>query len=58
MLSRQCCCESDAFKAEGVSVAGGYQEVVLFASVPLSDESWRPLAEGEVVAVSFGKPAL
>ena len=55
MLSRQCCRESDSFKAEGLSVASGYQEVVLLASVPLSDESWRPLQEGEVVAISSGK---
>ncbi len=55
MLVRQCCCESDAFEAEGVSIAPGYQEVVLLASVPLSNESWRPLQEGEVVAISIGK---
>ena len=55
MLSRQCCRESEGFEAQGVSVAGGYQEVVLLASVPLSDESWRPLQEGEVVAISLGK---
>jgi len=56
MLARQCCCENDAFEAEGVSVAPGYQEVVLLASVPLSDEPWRPLQEGEVVAISMGRP--
>ena len=38
-----------------VSIAPGLQEVVLVASVPLSDESWRPLAEGEVVAISSGQ---
>jgi len=55
MLSRQCCNEREPLQAQGVSVAGGYQEVVLLASVPLSSESWRPLAEGEVVAVSSGR---
>lgn len=30
------------------------QEVILFASVPLSDEAWRPLAEGEVVMAVQG----
>jgi glutamine amidotransferase len=31
------------------------QEVVLVASVPLTDESWTPLAEGEVLAVAHGR---
>jgi predicted glutamine amidotransferase len=30
-------------------------EVALVASVPLSDEPWRPLAEGEVVALRGGR---
>ncbi len=55
MLSRQCCHEREGFEAVGLSVAQGYQEVVLIASVPLSTEPWRPLQEGEVVAVSFGR---
>ena len=55
MLSRQCCQESEVFEAAGVSVAQGYQEVVLIASVPLSTEPWRPLEEGEVVAISRGR---
>jgi glutamine amidotransferase len=38
-----------------VSVAPGFQEVLLIASVPLTDEKWRPFAEGEVVAVSSGQ---
>jgi predicted glutamine amidotransferase len=28
---------------------------VLIASVPLNSETWRPFAEGEIVAVSAGK---
>ena len=55
MLSRKCPREDEAFTAEGVSVASGYQEVVLLASVPLSSESWRPLAEGEIIVVSLGR---
>lgn len=31
------------------------QAVVLIASVPLSDETWRPLAEGELLAVRRGE---
>jgi glutamine amidotransferase len=41
--------------AGGVSVAPGFQEVLLIASVPLTAENWRPFAEGEVVAVSGGQ---
>jgi len=38
-----------------VTVAPGFQEMVLVASVPLTGETWRPLAEGELVAVSAGR---
>jgi glutamine amidotransferase len=38
-----------------VSVAPGFQEVLLIASVPLTDENWQPFAEGELVAVSAGQ---
>ena len=55
MVARQCCFESDDFEATGVAVGQGYQEVVLVASVPLSDEPWRPLQEGEVVAIAMGR---
>lgn len=34
--------------------AGG-QEVVLVASVPLSDEAWQPLDEGEIVVLAAGR---
>ncbi|GAB6054410.1 class II glutamine amidotransferase [Magnetospira thiophila] len=42
---------------DGVTIGGGRQDVVLLASVPLSDESWRPLNEGEVLAVTQGRIA-
>ena len=29
--------------------------MTLFASVPLTNEHWKPLAEGELVAVSRGQ---
>jgi glutamine amidotransferase len=38
-----------------VAVAPGFQEVLLIASVPLTDKDWRPFADGELVAVSAGK---
>jgi hypothetical protein len=41
--------------AHGVGVGSGHQEVVLIASVLLSDEKWRALDEGEVIAVAGGQ---
>lgn len=39
----------------GVSIAPQARVAVFFASVPLTDEAWRPLAEGELVAVRKGE---
>ncbi|HEY8710322.1 MAG TPA: class II glutamine amidotransferase, partial [Burkholderiaceae bacterium] len=39
----------------GVSIAAVEQTVLLFASVPLTDDAWRPLYEGELVAVRAGE---
>ena len=39
----------------GVSIAQAEQTVVWIASVPLTDDAWRPLAEGEVLAVRDGE---
>ena len=52
-----CRCEDtdEPVHAQGVSIAPGFQEGLLIASVPLTEEKWRPLAEGELVAVSSGK---
>lgn len=55
LLSRRCTDLNESVQAAGVSVAPGFQEVLLIASVPLTDEQWRPVAEGEVVAVAGGK---
>ena len=38
----------------GISLKGEGHEVTLFASVPLSQGDWRPLKEGEVLAVTLG----
>lgn len=55
-LSRHCERDSDANVADaderGPTVK---QDVVLFASVPLSEEPWSALAEGEVFAIRKGK---
>jgi len=55
LLERECHDAGEPLQAQGISVGCGYQQVVLLASVPLSGESWRPLAEGETVAVSAGQ---
>lgn len=55
LLERQCGDTGEPLQVQGLCVGYGYQQVVLLASVPLSSESWRPLAEGETVAVSAGQ---
>jgi predicted glutamine amidotransferase len=39
----------------GVAITEGERSVVWIASVPLTDEAWRPLAEGELLAVRAGE---
>ncbi|RYF17888.1 MAG: class II glutamine amidotransferase [Comamonadaceae bacterium] len=39
----------------GVAIAGAERAVTCIASVPLSADGWRPLAEGELVAVRNGE---
>jgi len=55
VLSRRCIEPNETLCAPGLLLAPGFQEVSLVASVPLTPEHWRPLAEGEVVAVSEGR---
>ncbi len=50
-------CEVDASRvAAGIQIADGdpEQRVVLVATVPLSDEPWQPLGEGELVVLKDG----
>ncbi|MDO8249431.1 MAG: class II glutamine amidotransferase, partial [Rhodoferax sp.] len=39
----------------GLSIDQVDQTVVFIASVPLTEEAWRPLAEGELLAVRAGE---
>jgi glutamine amidotransferase len=55
LLTRKCRDEREQVQEQGLSIDCGFQEVVLLASVPLSGEPWRALAEGEVVAVRAGQ---
>jgi predicted glutamine amidotransferase len=59
-LSRRCAVDHDALPDAGVRVGEkpANQQLVLFASVPLTDEDWRPLEEGEVIAVQGGEVRL
>jgi len=54
----RCHCEDDrqSLQTQGVSMAPGFQEVALVTSIPLTqdDTRWRPLAEGELLAIANG----
>jgi len=56
-LRRQCSRTDQFAETTGVSVTGGEQEVVLVASVPLTDEAWQPFGEGDVIALVNGRVA-
>ncbi len=51
------CAEGGVFEGTGVHVAarGAEQDVVLIASVPLTQENWQPLEEGAVIGVRLGR---
>lgn len=54
MLCRTCRNDEGALETDGITIGAGGQSVALFASVPLTDEAWQPLDEGEVVVVEQG----
>jgi glutamine amidotransferase len=39
----------------GVSIENGERSALFIASVPLTDEAWQPMAEGELLAVRAGE---
>ena len=54
-LLQRCCWRSAPELAEsGVSLSTIRQDVALVASVPLTDELWEPLGEGDLVALRDG----
>ena len=56
MLCRSCAGSSDGAPLAGISLgSAGRQEIALLASVPLSNERWEPLREGEVVVLRDGR---
>ncbi len=56
-LQRACAVDTEALAPSGVTIEPGAdsQEIVLLASVPITGEPWRPLAEGEIVVVADGQ---
>lgn len=57
MLTRTCDVDPEVLASAGVALrpADEHQEIILIASVPLTAEAWRPLEEGEIVAVRAGQ---
>lgn len=56
MLQRDCAAGEPASEhVTGVSIVNGQRSALFIASVPLTDEAWRPLAEGELLAVRGAK---
>jgi len=55
LLCRSCEIMPGPMEIPGLAITSETQHVVLAASVPLTDEVWTPLAEGEVVAVREGE---
>jgi predicted glutamine amidotransferase len=54
VLERECPSNETGFATSGLSIEPEGQRVALVASVPLTEEAWLPLAEGEVIAVCQG----
>ncbi len=54
MLVRSCDAGAIDLTQSGVMLAPTAQELTLVASVPLTDEPWEPITEGEVVALKQG----
>jgi predicted glutamine amidotransferase len=55
LLTRRCSGEHEGLRLSGVQIDCGFQQVTLAASLPLSDEAWQPMAEGEVAAIVDGE---
>ncbi len=56
MLVRSCNDQAVDLSQSGVMMAPVSQELTLVASVPLTDEAWQPIGEGEVIALKEGLP--
>lgn len=54
VLTRSCEGSVPDLSASGVMLQAAPQALTLIASVPLTEEAWSPLAEGEVLAIRCG----
>lgn len=55
-LQRHCApADPSPDRDSGVSMADGERTALFIASVPLTDEAWRPLGDGELLAVRAGQ---
>lgn len=55
LLQRSCWESAPELKEAGVRLQTVRQEVALVASVPLTDELWEPLGEGDLIALRNGR---
>lgn len=55
LLERHCGNGASAASGEAVQIAARGVDVVLLASVPLTDEPWRPLEQGSVLQLEYGR---
>jgi len=56
MLPRRCVFkDSSADHQACVSIEPNEQDIALVASVPLTDEAWQPLDQGELIVVQAGR---
>ncbi|MFN0303236.1 MAG: class II glutamine amidotransferase, partial [Burkholderiales bacterium] len=55
MLERQCIESQPNAETNGISLVAPPQSVVLIASVPLTDEPWWPIEEGQILAAQAGR---
>jgi hypothetical protein len=56
-LKRTCLIDDEATSTSGVRIGteGSAQELMLFASVPVTNEAWQSLSAGEMIAVRHGR---
>jgi glutamine amidotransferase len=55
LLQRCCWRSASELEDAGVTLSTVRQDVALVASVPLTDELWEPLAEGQLIALVSGR---
>ncbi|MFM9888626.1 MAG: class II glutamine amidotransferase, partial [Burkholderiales bacterium] len=55
MLERQCVESQPSAEIDGINLVASPQSVVLFASVPLTDELWQAIEEGRILAAQAGR---